>query len=228
MRKRFLLMTMALLTAIVAHAQWRVGATTGGDYNFYSMNKQYMTDLEVQGDLGLTAGVSGQYNFYDWLGVRVDLNYTQKNYQLHRTMLDKFEYFYRNDYLQLPMMAAFSFGGKRLRGVCNLGFYTGCWFNSHREGTDFNSFSERYVDFNEDVEFNRDRDQLFDAGLLAGAGLEYRMGKNWAIQFEARYYHGLTSTTKQYMRVKDYRYNSTLAFQVGVYYVFNKREKNDE
>ena len=30
------------------------------------------------------------------------------------------------------------------------------------------------------------------------------------------------------MRVKDYRYNSTLAFQVGVYYVFNKREKDDD
>ena len=53
-------MAVALLAAVAAHAQWRVGATTGGDYNFYSMNKQYMTDLEVQGSLGLTAGATGQ------------------------------------------------------------------------------------------------------------------------------------------------------------------------
>ena len=130
-----MMVVVALLTAIAAHAQWRVGATTGGDYNFYSMNKQYMTDLEVQGGLGFTAGVSGQYNFKDWLGVRVDLNVTQKNYQIHRAMLENYEYRYRNNYMQLPMMAAFSFGGKKLRGVCNLGFYTGYWLNSHRETT---------------------------------------------------------------------------------------------
>ena len=218
-----MMMAVVLLTADAAHAQWRVGAITGGDYNVFSMNKQYMTDLEVKGDLGLTAGVSGQYNFNDWLGVRVDLNYTQKNYQMHRAMLDEYEYLYRNDYLELPMMAAFSFGGKKLRGVCNLGFYTGYWLNSHREGTDYNSFQGGYVDFSEDMEFNNNRDNRADLGLVGGAGLEYRMNPNWAIQFEARYYYGLSSTTKQYMRVKDYRYNSTLAFQVSVYYVFKKK-----
>ena len=218
-------MAVAMLTAISAHAQWRVGATTGGDYNFYSMNKQYMTDLEIRGCLGLTAGVSGQYNFKDWLGVRVDFNYTQKNHQFRRTMLNRWEYWYRNDYLQLPMMAAFSFGGKKLRGFCNLGFYSGFWLNSHLSGTDYNTFSGKWVDIDEDVEFNSDRDYRLDIGLLASAGMEYRMAKNWAIQFEARYCHGLTSTTKPYMRVADYRYNSTLVFQVGVYYVFNKREE---
>ena len=225
---RTLMMAVVLLTAVAAHAQWRVGATIGGDHNFYSMNKQYMTDVEVQGSLGLTAGATGQYDFYDWLGVRVDLNYTQKNYQLHRAMLDQWEYCYRNDYVQLPVMATFSFGGTKLRGFCNLGFYTGIWLNSHLSGTDFNVFSGKWVDVNEDVKFNSDRDNRWDAGLLASAGLDYRMDKNWGIQFETRYYHGLTSTTKSYMRVKDYRYNSTLAFQVGVYYVFNKREKDDD
>ena len=70
------------------------------------------------------------------------------------------------------------------------------------------------------MKFNADRDYRWDAGLLAAAGLEYLMGKHWAIQLEARYYHGLTSTTKPYMRVADYRYNSTMALQVGVYYLF--------
>ena len=217
---RNLMMAVVLLTTVAAHAQWRVGVTDGGDYNFYSMDKQYMSDLEIQGSPGLTVGISGQYNFKDWLGVRADLNFTQKNYQLHRAMLDKWEYFYSNDYMQLPMMAAFSFGGKRLRGFCNLGFYTGVWLNSHLSGTDFNLFSGKWVSLDENVKLNADRDNRWDAGLLAAAGMEYLMARHWAIQFEARYYHGLTSTTKPYMRVNDYRYNSTLAFQVGVYYVF--------
>ena len=221
MKKIVLVLTaVMLLTTVAAHAQWRVGATIGGDYNFYSVDKQYMTDLEIQGSPGLTAGVSGQYSFMDWLGVRVDLNYTQKNYQIHRAMLDKWEYNYRNDYLQLPVMAAFSFGGTKLRGFCNLGCYTGIWLNSHISGTDFNLFSSKWVSLNENVKFNSDRDNRWDAGLLAAAGLEYHIANHWAIQLEARYYHGLTSTTKPYMRVADYRYNSTMALQVGVYYLF--------
>lgn len=214
------MVAVMLLTTISAHAQWRVGATTGGNYNFYSMDKQYMSDYEIQGSHGLTAGVSGQYNFKDWMGVRVDLNFTQKNYQMHRAMLDQWEYCYRNNYVQLPVMAAFSFGGNRLRGFCNLGFYTGFWLKSHLSGTDYNAYTEQWVNINEDVKFNADRDNRWDAGLLAASGLEYLMGKHWAIQLEARYYHGLTSTTKPYMRVADYRYNSTLAFQAGVYYLF--------
>ena len=79
---RTLMVAVMLLTTISARAQWRVGATTGGNYNFYSMDKQYMSDYEIQGSHGLTAGVSGQYNFKDWMGVRVDLNFTQKNYQM--------------------------------------------------------------------------------------------------------------------------------------------------
>ena len=75
------------------------------------------------------------------------------------------------------------------------------------------------MNINEDVKFNADRDNRWDAGLLAAYGLEYLMGEHWAIQLEARYYHGLTSATRPYMRVKDYRYNSTLAFQAGVYYL---------
>jgi hypothetical protein len=37
---------------------------------------------------------------------------------------------------------------------------------------------------------------------------------------EARYYYSTISVQKQYMRVDDYRYNSTLAFQAGVSYFF--------
>jgi hypothetical protein len=55
---------------------------------------------------------------------------------------------------------------------------------------------------------------------LGGIGLEYRIASHWAAQVELRYYHSLTSVQKQYMKVKDYRYNSTLAIQLGAYYIF--------
>ena len=220
MGKRKILLTLALLTALVAQAQWRVGVTGGADYNVYAMDKQYLDDYRIDGRWGVTLGVTGQYDINDWLGVRADLNWTQKNYRKHRIVLDKMDYKYQNDYLQLPVMASFSVGGQQLRGFCNLGVYGGYWLNSHREGSDFNNFGEYAITFSEKVAFDDDVDQRWDCGLLGGVGVEYRITPHWAAQAEVRYYYSTTSTTKQYMQKKDYRYNSTTAIQIGVNYCF--------
>jgi opacity protein-like surface antigen len=217
--KRFLLAAM-LMVAMTAQAQWRVGVTAGADYNVHSMNLQYMNDFLLEGRWGATLGVTGQYDFTDWLGVRADLNWVQKNYRLRRDKVSETDYKYRNNYLQLPVMASFSFGSEKWRGFCNLGVYAGYWLNSSRKGTDVNTFSQRLYEFSEKVELDSDRDQRWDCGLVGGVGLEYRLFKHWAIQGEVRYYYSTTSTRKQYMRVKDYRYNSTSAIQIGANYIF--------
>ena len=220
MRRKFILMTVALLTVIAAQAQWRVGVTGGAAYNVYSMDKQYMTDYDIDGRWGGTAGISGQYDVTDWLGVRADLNWTQKNYRKHRMVLDKINHKYQNDYLQLPVMASFSFGGKKLRGFCNLGMYGAYWLDSYRRGSDYNFFTNQTVLFSEKVKLNSERDRRWDFGFVGGIGAEYRITPHWAAQAEVRYYYSVTSTTKQYMHVKDYRYNNTTAIQLGGYYVF--------
>ena len=217
---RNLLMAVALLTAFTAHAQWRVGVTGGTTYNVFSMDKQYLTDYQIDGRWGVTLGVTGQYNFNSWLAVRADLNWTQKNYRKYRAILTQMDYRYRNDYVQLPVMASFSVGGEKLRGFCNIGVYGGYWLISHQKGTDFNNFSGKTIMFSEKVEFNSDRDQRWDCGLLGGIGVEYQITPHWVAQAEVRYYYSTTSTVKQYMRVKDFRYNSTTAIQLGGSYIF--------
>lgn len=211
---------LSVLTTMTARAQWRLGVTGGTTYNVFSMDKQYMNDYNLGGRWGVTLGVSGQYDFCKWFGVRADLNWTQKNYRLHRAVLSQVDYRYRNDYLQLPLMASFSFGGQRLRGFCNLGVYGGYWLSSHRHGSDYNFHSEYTYEFSEKVDFNSERDKRWDCGLAGGIGLEYRIAPHWALQAEVRYYYSTTSTVKQYTRMKDYRYNATTALQVGGYYLF--------
>ena len=73
-----------LLTVLTASAQWRIGVTTGADYNVHSMDLQYMNDFSLEGRWGATLGVTGQYDVTDWLGVRADLNWSQKNYRQYR------------------------------------------------------------------------------------------------------------------------------------------------
>ena len=218
---RKLLTIVALLTAMTAQAQWRVGVVGGADYNVYRMDQQYMTDFKVDGRWGATLGVTGQYDVNEWLGVRAELDWTQKNYRRSRVVYSDIDYKLTNNYLQLPLMASFSFGAERLRGFCNVGVYGGYWLSSHRKGTDINFFdNDKVISFDEKVDFYDKRDQRWDCGLVGGVGIEYRLADHWAAQAEARYYYSTTSATKQYMRIADYRYNSTTALQLAINYIF--------
>ena len=193
MKKKIVMALVAFLMVTTAQAQWRIGVTGGADYNVFNMDQQYMTDYKVDG---------------------------QKNYRHSRVVYSDVDYKLTNDYLQLPVMASFSFGGERLRGFCNLGVYGAYWLNSHRKGSDRNSFSDRTFSFDEKVDFYDKRDQRWDCGLVCGLGLEYLINRHWAAQAEVRYYYSTTSTTKQYMRNSDYRYHSTTAIQLGINYIF--------
>ena len=211
---------IALVLPSLAFAQWRVGVNGGATYNHSTISKHYMTDYQWKDRWGVTLGVMGQYDVNDWLGVRAELDWTQKNYRLTRQIFSVLDYKYVNNYLQLPVMASFSFGGKQLRGFCNAGVYGGYWLTSGREGTDFNNSSEKVYEFSEDIKFNSERDQRFDFGFAGGIGLEYRFCQRWAAQVEMRYYYSTVSTQKDYMRLSDPRYNSTLGVQSGLWYSF--------
>ena len=219
---RKLLISMTLLAIMLpAQAQWRAGVTVGGDWNHYTVDKHYMTDWHYEGQWGWTLGLTGQYNFNEWLGVRADLNWTQKNHKQYRTgIMSNTNYDTWNSYLQLPVMASFSFGGQKVRGFLNLGAYGGYWLNSRLKGHYFNVFSEETSKVDESLEFNDDRDQRLDYGLTGGIGVEYRFTRNWAAQIETRIYYSTISTQKDYMQLKDPKYNTTTAFQAAICYIF--------
>ena len=125
---------LALMLPTLVFAQWRVGANVGLSYNHPTIDKQYMTDLVYKDRCGLSFGLMGQYDFNDWLGVRAELDWVQKNYRQTRNVAENQDYKFTNDYLLMPVMASFSFGGEKLRGFCNVGVYGGYWLNSHRKG----------------------------------------------------------------------------------------------
>ena len=126
---------------MLAHGQWRIGVNGGADVNHFIVDKHYQTDFQYKDRWGLTLGVMGQYDVNQWLGVRAELDWTQKNYRHTRETKQLFNYKYVNNYLQLPVMASFSFGGQKVRGFLNTGVYGGYWLNSSREGYDTNTFS---------------------------------------------------------------------------------------
>ena len=211
---------LVLMLPMMVFAQWRVGINGGGDLNHFIIDKQYQTDYQFKDRWGGTVGIMGQYDIADWAGIRFELDWMQKNYRQTRETLKVYDYKYVNNYLQLPVMGSFSFGGQKVRGFCNLGIYGGYWLNSSRKGFDYNALTQKGYDFTEKVEFYDDRDRRWDFGFVGGAGLEYRFASHWAAQVELRYYYSTVSTTKVNDVAKDYRYNSTLALQAGLWYCF--------
>ena len=223
MRNKSLLVAVILmLLPLALHAQWRVGVVEGYDFNIHAQDVHYMNDYKISGRPGLYTGVSGQYSFKKWLGVRADLIFAQKNYNLRRTDLPDVNHTYMNNYLLLPVMATFSFGGDNfpLRGFANIGEYGGFWLTSHRFGTEYNIMTNKKYEFAAPVTFNQERDNRWDMGLVGGAGMELRCNKHLSVQIEARCFYSLTSQVKEYMKVKDYRYDTTIGLQAAVYYVF--------
>lgn len=221
-RKLFIIFIILLfLSPLVLNAQWRIGASGGADYNRYSINTNYQVDFRYEGAWGWSAAVFGQYNFTDWLGIRAELEAMERNYRFYRTgVWAGTNYVLHNTYLQLPVMAQFSFGGQNLRGFVNVGCYAGYWLTGKYKGTVVDMINEMTIPINEPYIFQNEKDQHWDFGLAGGLGIEYRFLEHWALHVEGRYYYSFVSTVKQYQQIKDYRYNTTLGIQAGFSYIF--------
>lgn len=119
-------------------------------------------------------------------------------------------------------MANLSFGTERIRGFINLGAYVGAWINSFTKG-ELMEFSDEgdmfYVE--QSYEFNSERDNRFDGGVVAGLGAQYNLNPTISIFAEGRLVYGLSDTQKSYMIDQYHRYNTTMIVQLGVMYNFS-------
>lgn len=222
MRYRIILLALASALCLTVQAQWRVGASGGGDYNWFAINKQYQANYHYDGAWGWNAAVFGQYNFMDWLGLRFELEASQKNHRFYRDgSYAATNYINRNTYMQLPVMAQFSFGGRKVRGFAHVGVYAGYWMAGRQKGDYYDTFADKACRIDQAYLFQSEKDQRWDFGLAGGLGIEYRFVEHWAVHAEARCYYSFISTVKPYMQyVKDNRYNTTLGIQAGFCYIF--------
>ena len=226
-KKRFKLFLLSIALPILVNAQWRIGVTGGATYNLLSRDNHYMVDWHYEGAWGGTAGILGQYDFNEWFGLRSEFNWTTKSYRQYRTgLLKDNDYKTRNHYFQIPVMASFRFGPKKVKGFLTLGVYGGYWLTSNNSGsigvmkvegpnffntTQYGRWKNEFVDA---------RDNRIDYGLSGGFGVDWRISRLFSVIAETRCYYSMSSFQKDYMRIKDPRYNTTFTFQVGLCYHF--------
>lgn len=202
-------------------AQWRIGVSGGADYNWFTINTNYQTDYHYAGAWGWNAAIFTQYDFLPWIGLRAEIEASEKNYRFYRmNYFSDTDYTTHNTYLKLPVLTQFRFGGEKVHGFLNAGVYAGYWLASRQKGTITDPRSGNIVPIDAAYGFNKEKDQRGDFGLAGGIGIEFVPSAHWAIHIESRCYYSFISQTKPYMVIKDNRYNTTLTLQAGVSYIF--------
>lgn len=199
---------------------WYLGLMLGGSSNRMVVDYARNTGVWYT-DRGITTEIRAGYQFNQWFGIRSGLAVVSKNYitDLNIKYLDViddvYRTYYRNLYLQLPVMGDFSVGGEDVRIHFMFGGYVSYWLTQERHGYIYVADDPR--PFSGDAySFVEGYDNRFDAGLAGGIGLNLRVSPAWQLQFEGTYYNGLVSTAKAPYAT----YNRTWTFGMGVTYHF--------
>lgn len=214
--------TILLLVGFVAHAQNNTsrlyfGVSSGYTHNTLVTSVGYRPFTTYESVGGFTVGVPVLYRFNEWLALQVEPSVIQKNYLWALTRFHALYPAHRytiNTYLQLPLMANFSFGGERLRGFVTPGVFVGYWTASRIRGIAIGN--NRAYSFNMPFEFDTRRDNRFEYGLMLGLGLKYRLNDMLTFTLEGRYFYGASDLQKNYMLQQIPRYNNTFVLQAGV------------
>lgn len=225
-----LLFAISLIIALSSsnhlHAQLYAGLSGGYTDNSLTTSTGYRSFTRYQSQGGFTLSAPLQYHFNDWFALGTDVSYIQKNYKWERTgFLSGVYQNTTNSYLQLPIMAHFSFGGESVRGFTNVGGYAGYLLWRNIKGATLDIFGDDpgaangldipFYDYKEKFTFDKHRDNRLEVGVFCGLGLEYSLNKTYKFFMEARYYYSLTDLQKKYMYNQSPRYNNTFGFQVG-------------
>lgn len=204
-------------------SKFSVGLSLGIANNELTTSTGYRSFTQYGSRNGLSVGIPVKYTITDWFAVQAEPGYIGKGYKYYRTGLYKDIYNQRtmNGYINLPVMAQFSFGGEKLRGFVNAGVFGGYWLKSFVKGqiqewTTTLDDEPHFYNFKESVSFDKRRDNRFEAGLLTGAGIQYDLAPQYTVFVEARYYYSTTDLQKSYMKDQISRYNNTWVFSTGI------------
>jgi len=237
-RGKFLLLVIAIVLGVSPLAaqepepagefpRWYAGISAGYTNNGLYTNEHNRAFTEYERGHGFEVSASGRYRFTEWFALQGEIQFIQKDYVLKRTeQFDRVQSEITNSFINFPIMTQFSFGNQTLRGFLNTGGFIGVWVDSRRKGTalgllvdPYDPDKVTYYDYDEKVTFDDRRDNLFDAGLLLGAGIQYSF-KPVTVFLEGRFNYGLTDLQKDYMYEKVPRINDTFIIQAGI--LFNR------
>lgn len=219
-----------VLTPMSAMAQWKIGIEGGATLNTLLVSKCYDYDRHYTGGTNGIIAIPVRYDFRDWFGLQAEVSYFARSYSMYRSEIFEGNYYnYTNSYLDVPIMARFSFGGRKVRGYVLAGGFLGAWMDCNVEGNQMRYFQQNpdtpYTNyhFDENVPFDSRRDNRLDAGLACALGLEYQFAERFSVFAEGRYLYSLTDMQKDYMMKRPSKHNSTFVVQAGFMFTIKSK-----
>jgi hypothetical protein len=217
---------------------------------FYTYNLQgTQAGITYYSGDGWTVAIPVRYQIFNWLAVQIEPSFITKNYSWQRSGqgsndVDLFNKTYQkttNSFIDLPVMANLSMGlgVQQFRLFVNAGFFVGIWAASKVEGKQpslsqdvYNPGSAEYETYNEYVTFDTKRDNIFDGGLLFGAGFQYLL-KPCTFFVEWRFNYSLTDMQINYDKQEQFaNMNDTwtlhagVIFNAGLFDIFKRKDKS--
>jgi hypothetical protein len=156
-----------------------------------------------------------RYQFFNWLGLQLDASFITKSYS--GTTSEASNTVITNTFLEFPLLLNFAmplyYSGEttRVKLYASTGAWMGVWLagwnNVPSDGSGENSIKHK---------FNKSVDKRFDAGYIAGTGLEFDFGV-LGIFTECRYNYSITNFQKKdTVQNLNPKKNNTWTFFVGL------------
>lgn len=200
---------------------WYVGLLLGGSRNTLRVDNapRVLANSAWLTNQGINLDIRAGYQFNQWFGIRSGLQMISKNYATEKTTRTPTDTFYldtrhNNTYLQLPVMADFSFGSELIRVHVLFGGYAGWWCTQHRNGFIYSPKENTGMGWK--YGFEEGYDQRFDAGLASGASISLRVSPQWQLHFGGDHFYSLVSCKQDPYK----QYNKTSTFEMGMTYHF--------
>lgn len=194
-----------------------IGLSAAAAINWQTRDAGYAYDTHYNGSWGAAAGIMVTYRFFDWMSLRADVQYAQKNYKMTRmspTMQSMHIHAdYTNHYLQVPVMVDWTFGSK-VKSHIYTGGYGGFWLAGNVKRVSIVNEKEQKTRYEFSPEDNRG-----DGGIAAGVGVTYDVLPNLRVGAEAMLYYSLVNTVKRQPVMNDTRYNNTVTIGVMATYI---------
>lgn len=217
-KAKLLILLFFIALATNVNAQFGIGLKGGLDFNSVTRSNSGRIDETYHAKNGADYGIILSYQINEWFALRANVEMLSRSHTMKRNLnaVKGLYTDYKNQYLTVPVMADFTFGGARVRGHFMMGGYVSYWMMANVSGNTFDLYN-KIRPFNEKMEFNEYHNR-FVAGLVAGPGLSVALTEKISLELDALLYYDLVSYMKVSKVSPDPRYNNTASLTLGVIY----------
>ncbi len=196
MKRFFIIIIASIICANTLSAQrhYTPKVYIGGKAGATMSSIAFSPDVQQSMSNGLIAGVTFRYVEEKHVGLMAEINIGQRGW---KEDFEEFPFSYERKltYIQVPLMTHIFFGGRKFKGIINLGpevsYLIGESTNANFDYNNITSVPNFPMENRMTEQMYTGVKNKFDYGITAGIGMEFIFKRRHSFMLEGRYYFGL-------------------------------------